>query len=357
MPRQHKQVPPAAGRLRSAPLGMVLLAAAACGRPAAPLGFELARNSADFGAIEIGTSRALEVAFRTDVAVRFDGLLASCGCTVPRLLVDGAVLAPGSTLPAGATGLLALTFTATGGAGTKSAEVTVQGAGPGLPARLGLKADQRSWYRIDPPLVDLGVLLGGEAVWATVRVEADNAFRLAEVVQLPSPLRLEGVPSGAAARVQVLRVGVDAATAEEGVQRQFFRVRADNGHHVELPVVFELARPLYTIPSERLLLGAVRRGYEFQTTVEVGAREGRLAPPEGRLEGFGEARVEVVTLEQGRRYRMRLVLPADLPPGPLAGTLHLLLHQQGAQGDTAAERTIQVFGVVQDPPSDSRQER
>ncbi len=336
-------------------LGVLALAAApGCGDAAsgeAP-GITFSIRELRLGTLPSGTTR--EVVFPFTVAgeaVVIRGLQPSCGCLRPRVTVAGRLVPPGEPLAPGTRGEVRAAFVTTGFQGPKHTRLEVLGEGPGLPALLTVEAELEPWCRLDPPVLDLGTLDGREPVRRRVVVEAGEPFRLLAPATVPEPLELEGLPSPAAARSQEFTV-VLGPGAPAGPQRLFLRLRADNDLELQLPIQFRMAPPLYLVPSRRLLLGVVPARLGVQSAVLVGATEGRLLPPVGRLEGWGEAaRVDAVTLEAGRRYRLRLVVPPGLPPGPRRGTLKVLLRREVEGRTEEEERTLEVIGVVQEAGS------
>lgn len=336
----------------------LLLAACAPDQPTAPpppatappAGLHFAQLSQDLGEVVSGVTVALEFPFTVGAAaVRVENLSASCGCLRYRLEQDGHTLALPAELPAGGRGLLRCDFVTTGFHGRKEVVLTVGGSGPGLPAELHVAARLRPWCTVEPAQVSFGVVDGLANVSREVEIRADAPFRLLQAYG-GDPVQVENLPSAQAAASQRLRLTLPADVADDA-SLAFVVLAADNGYEVQIPVSFTVERALWVKPSKRLHLGAIPADVETQATVEVGARSGSLAAPAAELEGFPGARVEVATLDGANRYRLRVVLPAGLEPGPRKGRLRLTLSHTSMGETRTVERQLQVTALVQAPPA------
>jgi hypothetical protein len=115
-----------------------------------------------------------------------------------------------------------------------------------------------------------------------------------------------------------------------------------------VPVEFTVARELWVQPARRLLLGALNAQKPAQGVLEVGARQGQLQKPEATILGIPGASVVVVTLDDLKRYQLRVNLPRGLASGPVKGTIHLQLQHLLQGQEHTVERVIQILGVVSD---------
>lgn len=351
-------------------LGCVAALSAGCGGqpeagprpPAAPVaaapadggeadGLVFEKERVDLGSLVAGRTELAEFPFFTGSSpVLVRKLETSCGCLRARLEVAGETLGAGSTIPGGSRGRLLVDFVTTGFHGRRTGTVTVSGDAPGLPRELEIVADLRPWCRIEPEVVSFGVLEGEEPAALEVQVTAAEPFRLLQA--FAGLLEVEGVPSASPARTQALRVVVPASAAD-GPASYFVRARADNGFELQFPVEYEVRRPVYVRPGRRLHLGAIRQGEETHTSVDVGARAGRLAVEEVRLDGFPGARITTVTLEESRSYRIRIVLPGSLEAGPRQGDLAITLVHTVGGVERRLQRTVPVTALVEAAGSSS----
>ncbi|MFQ5749594.1 MAG: DUF1573 domain-containing protein [Planctomycetota bacterium] len=331
---------------RFLPTAAVLALLACCGDGTAPAGL-FSSPSIDLGQITAGEEREVEFPFaagRDEVILT--GWTPSCGCTVPTMEVGGRSVTPPATLDPGTRGVLRVKFLSAGFLGPKKSTVEVHGSGPGLPATLTLQADIQPWFQLDPPgPLRLGLIREGEDRVQKIVVGGPEPFRLLAPVMLPAPLELTGAPSAGRAREQVLDLTIPA-DSEEGIHRLPVKIPADNGLSLVFYVEFEVGGDVWVRPARTLPLGRLEPGVEVQTTLDLGARQGSLDPPQASLEGIPGATVEALPLEAGRNYRIRLTLPAGLPEGPVSGQLHLRLsfHKDGE--NRIVEKKILVAGVV-----------
>jgi hypothetical protein len=326
--------------------------AVGCGGSDLPAGSGLVFHQPvlDLGERWAGESLHLEFPFSVVAEpVRVDTALPDCGCLGPELWVEGVRVALGSEIAAGSEGVLKVDFNTAGFRGRKFTGVDLGGDGPGLPVKVEIHSWLRSWFELQPQAVQFGVIDGvGERV-ATVEVRGQEPFRITEILSQSPPLSLRGVPSTVSSRRHVIEVVLPPST-EEGRHVGFFSLGTDKqGFSFRLAVSWEVAGELWTIPDKRLLLGELGSGVEHFYAIEVGARVGRLEPPEVELSDLpgGVARVEKVA--DGTRYRVHLrVIPES---ANIRGAVLLRLPYTVDGRSETIERRIQVFGVVRSQES------
>ena len=325
----------------------LLLLSAACGKQAvAPAGLEFETRALDLGILISGADVEVRFPFVTNAAIRIDRLEGSCGCLNPRVeLLDGAAFRAGMPLQNGTRGVIVVDFATVGLIGEKTTTLDLVGEGPGLPARLEIRAEMEPWFHLEPGPLRFGEITGDKEEVRVIRVTGPKAFRLVRILAGGPPLKIEGVPSGKATREQEFRV-VLPPTREEGRHRRALRLLADNDFSLILQVEYIVAGELWTRPGERLLLGGIPSDAPTHASVEVGVREEGLEIPKVRLEGIPGATTDCVTLRPDSRYRVLLTLPSGLPKGPLVGTLELELFPRGESQGGVVHREIQIIGVV-----------
>lgn len=301
----------------------------------------------DVGRMFAGPSLALEFRFvNGSQPVEIDALDSSCGCLDPQLWIGSERLALPGVVPAGARGAVRTEYRTEGYSGRKQTGVTLRGPGPGLPLRLAVDSILETWLELEPAVLRFGVVDGLSEQVQRVLVRGQEPFRLLAPLAGAPGLQVRGAPSEHAAREHAIEVVLEP-TQEEGPHAAFLNLGADNGESVRLAVAWETAGPIYLIPDRLLPLGRLRPGVAASAAIEVGVREGSLEPPEIAYEGLQEVQTGVRTLEDGRRYRIDLTLPADLPAGVFSGAVRIRLrHHHDGQVEELA-REVRLLGVVQ----------
>ena len=329
-------------------VSLFLLLSAACGKPAvAPAGLKFEQHTLDLGRLISGEEVEVEFPFSTLSAVRVDRLSGSCGCLYPRIeLSDGGESCLGVPLESGANGAIVAGFATAGLLGQREVTLDVLGEGPGLPARLAIRAELEPWFDVSPSPLHFGSVSGEKEEIRIVRVVGPEPFRITEILTGGPPLQIEGVPSPVSLKEQEIKI-VLPPSREEGRHRRALRFLADNGYSFILQSEFSVEGDLWTRPGKRLLLGGIPSSVPTYASVEVGVRIGELPIPKVRLEGIPGATTDCVTLRADNRYRVQLTLPSNLPKGPLTGTLRLELHPRSGSMESIVYREIQIIGGVQ----------
>jgi uncharacterized protein DUF1573 len=273
----------------------------------------------------------------------------SCGCLNVRILIGGEVHPLGQEIAPGSRGELRVEWRTAGFEGLRKSTIRVLGVGPGLPATLNFSAELEPWFRIESgPVFQMGEFDGEIKQTFEVKVSAPEPFRLLDILAGLAPLKLAGLPSGQAATEQVFQIVIPAGEAEEGQHTGFLQFRTDQEYALTVPVDFTVARELWVKPAKRLLLGSIQSQQPSQAVLEVGARLGRLEKPVATLQGIPNASIVVVTLEDYKRYQLRVNVPSGLASGPVKGTIHLQLRHLLQGQERTVERVLQLLGVVTD---------
>lgn len=332
-------------RLAACAAGLTLFGLG-CAPAAEPAGLRFERDTLDFGRLDAGPSLPVAFPFTNGpVELLIREMETSCGCIQPSLIVEGAELALPARIPPGARGEVRALYRTEGYSGRKLTGLTLHGEGPGLPRQLFVDSFLESWLTLDPPAAVFGVVDGTAETRLRLRVGGRGEFRLTELLGGSPDLRVEGLPSAAAARFQDFSV-VLLADREEGRHAAFLNLGTDAGFTLRVPVSYEIQGPLWTVPGRRILLGEIPAGVAASTAIEVGARIGRLEPPEVEILGLEGAQAAVRSLPGESRYRVDLTLPDHLPSGAFSGRIRLRLRRHLADGVKESVRELDLFGVV-----------
>ncbi len=339
MERQRRRI-----RLRGLAAALVA-AAAGCGGAVEP-GLHFKSDLVDVGRMFAGPTVPISFPFvNGQIQVRVDQVDTSCGCVAPELVVEGVVQSLPAEISPGARGEVRAQYRTEGYRDRKLSGLTVRGAGPGLPRVLRVDSILDAWLEIEPAKCDFGVVDGSAVRRAEVRVRGPGNFRITQLLAGSPDLRVEGIPSAAAGRVQVLHLLLQP-TLEEGRHAAFLNLGSDAGYSVRLPVSYDVQGQLWTNPGRLILMGEVAQGMPSVAGIEVGAREGVLETPSVQVIGMAGVRAEVRSLPEKSRYRIDLTLPDDLPAGSFSALV--LLHLPHRLGDRFEEvpRELKLLGVV-----------
>lgn len=318
-----------------------------CSGETAVPGLSFEQPVQDLGELWAGEIRVLEFPFQVqEQAIRIDSALPDCGCLAPQVLIDGQPLILPSSIAAGQNGVLRVEYHTAGFRGRKFTGVDLKGEGLGLPIKLEVQSWLRPWFEMEPRALDFGTVSGEEEILRQVTVRGQEPFRITKVLSASPPVEVVGLPSLEAKKEHVFQMRLPANT-DEGNHFGVFNFATDKeGYTFNIPMRFTIAGKLWTLPSEKLLLGTLKSGVEHFTTIEVGAREGSLEVPQVALEDIPGGAVRVETVVEGSRYRVQLGLSPNTEH--VGGTAVLSLPYTDAAGHReVVERRIKVFGVVQ----------
>ncbi len=254
-----------------------------------------------------------------------------CGCTVAQI--------PDSTLAPGESVDLSITFSTRHFSGEVIKNVFLRSNDPGAPkARIRLNAFVRAILGIDPDALDFGRVPRGETPSETVLLRSATADSV-EIRSVTVPeeifawdLQREQRPDSTFHRL-TLTIRSDAPVgAFTAAGRVETNIEALGALTISLRGQvhgFFLADPA------RLPLGQVRQGETRTRSLEL------IAQGEGRHKVLGvrssddRLQAEVIPIEEGRRYRVDVTLPADARPGRINATLMI-------ETDDPAQREISV---------------
>ncbi len=188
---------------------------------------------------------------------------------------------------------------------------------------LTLAADVTPDVVADPPSLYVGHLRRGErseneshlytGAAIMLRVDADNA----RVLQAS----LQPAPSGDGSQDLAVAIRPDAPV---GRFSENVRIRSTSPRHpaVTVAVVGFVDGDLVVSPRE-ISFGQVAQGETSERTLLVENQGQGLAHVTGASVSGSFARADVQTVEDGRRYRVRVALNAALPPGHFAGRIEI----------------------------------
>lgn len=335
-----------------APAVLLGLAIAACGKASAPpadaVGMLFDPVHLDLGTRTRGEQ--VEVAFPFEVldhAVTVNDFELSCGCVEVQLVdAAGAPLPLREALAAGTTGELRVVWETKGYSGGRQSTIRVLGSGPGLPQTLRFDAELESWYQFEPKLAEFPAAGRDEEQRLTVRLSAPEAFEILDIAASFPGVR-PGKWSSGSAHSHTVELIREAHVAEEGQRTGFVQLRTDReGLVAAIPVRYTIASEVWVQPGRRWLLGEVNSGQYQAPELILGARTGTLEVLDLVWEGPEGGELKLVTVEPDSRFKVELVLPADLASGPVRGTIHVRLAHRNLGEETIVEREIPVYGLV-----------
>ncbi len=315
-----------------------------CGCSPATPGLALSTSQVDLGPIRGGGVEEVVFAFSVgEGGARVEELKPGCGCLSPRLTVRGRFMDLPCALLEGDEGEIQVGFATAGFRGRKDTTVEILGQGVGLPTQLNITSNLEPWFEVTPIRLLMGSFPATQGAVAEVVIRGPKPFRLLKVTGLRH-LQLDGLPTPSEGQEHHLRVRVPPGL-EPGSRTEYLRVESSLDMDLVIPVRFEPLGQLWLKPSNLLALGVFDPAQSPSATLEVGVTTGTLPQPQATLDGLPGARLETVTLEAERSYRLSLVLPADLPPGPVHGFIDLLLAPEGQDSAQSTQHRLRVVGI------------
>ncbi len=318
-------------------------------------GIRFEPKSIDLGRFNAGPVRELSFPFEVrDEQVVIDSADPDCGCLAPSLWVGGKLLLPrpaskggGWLLKPGSEGELRVSYATAGYRGRKRTGVFVRGTGPGLPLKLEVDSWLDAWFKLTPDPVQMGKIDGRMDARVEVVVRGEELFRITEVLGGAAPLEVEGLPNSTAALEQRFVILLPARPEESGRRAAILNMGTDIGRSFRVSVGWEWTPEVWVQPWPRLILTGLNTTAETFAAIEVGTDAGTMKPLQVELTGVPGAETEVVEEVPGRRYRVKLKLPAGLPAGSLKGSLRLRtdLHRPDGSEETV-ERELPILGLV-----------
>lgn len=333
-----------------------------CGQadPAEAVGLLFEQPRQALGEMISGEERLVLFPFEVlGAPVRVNRFDSSCGCLDVELVSDqGQVFGLGTLIPAGTRGSLRAVWRTSGYVGNRESTVRLLGEGPGLPQTVRFSGFLKPWFSIEPEIASFEAADREIEQEMLVTVRGPTPFRLLDVLASSTGIRVEGLPSTEPSTEQVVRLIREASESEEGRKAAFIQLRSDfEGYSATIPVEVIVESQVWLAPAKRYLLGKVVDRVITAPPLEFGAREGELEVLEVRSEGVEGAQLKYETIEAGKRFRLRLELPAGLASGPLRGTIHLRLAHRLAGRESLLEREIQYFGLASNSENSESQSR
>jgi len=333
-----------------------------CGQsdPAEAVGLLFEQPRLELGELVSGEERLVLFPFEvSDAPVRVHRFDSSCGCIDIELVSDeGEVFELGAWIPVGTQGALRAVWRTSGYIGNRESTLRLLGEGPGLPQTVRFSGFLKPWFIIEPEIAAFAAADREVEQEMFVTVRGPEPFRLLDILSSSPGIRIEGLPNAISSTEQVIKLIREAGASEEGRRASFLQLRSDfEGYSATIPVDILVQSQVWVAPAKRLLLGKVVDGVISAPPLEFGAREGELEVLEVRSEGVEGVQLEYETIEAGKRFRLRLELPAGLASGPLRGTIHLRLAHRLAGRESLLEREIQYFGLASNSENSESQSR
>jgi hypothetical protein len=333
-----------------------------CGQsdPAEAVGLLFEQPRLELGEMISGEERLVLFPFEvSDAPVRVNRFVSSCGCLDVELVSEqGEAFELGSLIPAGTRGELRAVWRTSGYIGNRESTVRLLGEGPGLPQTVRFSGFLKPWFVIEPEIASFAAADRDVEQELFVTVRGPEPFRLLDILASSTGIRVEGLPSAEPSTEQVVRLIREAGESEEGRRAAFLQLRSDfEGYSATIPVEVIVQSQVWVAPAKRYLLGKVVDRVITAPPLEFGAREGELEVLEVRSEGVEGVQLKYETIEAGKRFRLRLELPAGLASGPLRGTIHLRFAHRLAGRESLLEREIQYFGLASNSENSESQSR
>jgi hypothetical protein len=273
----------------------------------------------DMGTLAQGEIRNYEVSVHNDgtETLEISDVESDCGCTVAQL--------PDSSISPGGHSLLKVAVQTRTMSGNVSKRVTLTTNDPAAPkASLAIKAFVRVQVTVNPTSIEFGPVPIGEARRQTITLKAalSDTLRIRSL-DFPSKLVTTTVEQGAEGDSTVYRVNVDlkrdATPGPFSVNAEIVtnqKVAFD--HSIRLT---GQVHGFFQVAPEAVSLGQVRQGTAKSASVTLtgtapGAYHVTAATTSDPL-----LTAEVVTLEAGRVYEVRVTLLPNAPAGRITGEL------------------------------------
>jgi len=298
----------------------VLVALAGCGpedgAPQRPPKLAFASSAQELGTVEQGEPLQHRFDFRNDggSALLIDNVKTSCDCV--------AVVAQQSTVAPGAAGSVAVRCDTDQSHGRVQRSVTVYSNDPAQPVlTLTLGGEVAVDAVADPPSLYLGHLRRGERSENESRLfaRAPEALRMERDGSAVLDASLQPADGGAARLVVAVKPAAPLGRFSESV-----RIATSSRKHPTLKVeVVGFVDGDLVVSPRALSFGHVTAGDAVARTLLVENRGQAPAHVIGVSVAGPSARAEVETIEDGRRYEVRVVLNTSLPPGRLGGRIEI----------------------------------
>jgi len=310
---------------------------------------EVEKFMIDLGEIIQGQDREVRYPFEVEGkgAVTISRLAPSCGCTEPRLLVEGKAWEMDAPIPAGSHGEVVALFRSGRFHGHKSSNVRVLGTGGNLPLTLQLTSLIRQLFELQPQNMSFGEVSQGKKATLTVDVDGVEPFSILGWEELPKGIEVvDPVPAGELKKTHTLQVSL-LPEVPIGSLRASLQAHTSLGGDLVLLVQAEVLGPLRIEPARRLNFGAVDEGRGKTLPVVVySMKEGTpISPPGLSLEG--DPAFHLGASEVGADGRFHL--PVILDPHAAVGRHDAVLVLSFAEETGMPETRIPVNVYVRKP--------
>lgn len=263
------------------------LAALEAGDSASTLKFD--RTEFDLGKIRQDGHFPVEFPFvvEGEDSVTITALQPSCGCTEPRLEVDGEIVTLGDEITPGTHGKVIAQFNSQSFKGPKSSNITVLSNAKNHRAVVKLKAFIQTLFEVTPLQVRFGNLTQGEAASADVKVLALEPFEIEEWEKLPPGIEVEEINEpepvlDGAGQIRWYRVSV-SPEAGTGMLYGSCVANTSLGQKLEIFVSGQVAGKVRFLPDHRVSFGLIREGASAVRSVRVLATQPSYDVPEPKV--------------------------------------------------------------------------
>ncbi|MFQ5749914.1 MAG: DUF1573 domain-containing protein, partial [Planctomycetota bacterium] len=267
----------------------------------------------DLGEIIQGQDREVRYPFLIEGkgAVTISRLAPSCGCTEPRLLVEGKAWEMDVPIPAGSHGEVVALFRSGRFHGHKSSNVRVLGEGGNLPLTLQLTSFIRQLFELQPQNVSFGDVSQGKKATLSVVVDGVEPFSIQGWEDLPPGMEVvDSVPVGELRKTHTLQVSL-LPDVPIGTLRASLQVHTSLGGDLVVLVQAEVLGPLRIEPARRLNFGAVDEGQEKTLPVVVYSAEEGVSFPAPRPSLQGDPAFLLEPSEMGADGRFQVGVRLD----------------------------------------------
>lgn len=284
-------------------------------------------NVADFGTVDQGTESLKIFVYRNkgNQKLTIHNVSSTCGCTVgqpePR------------ELPPGGVGRVRVSFKSGGFGGPVTKTLTVQSNDPTAPSlTLGIKANVRTLFAIEPRVVDFGDIERGKPAIKEVVVKyvTGEKFQVQRLGTTHPELRTELMQPGKKGEQAVHLMFTMNNSGNFGpfayAARVYFARPQPGVAPLELiiPAKGVVAGPLRVKP-DTVFFGSVKQGDTFKPQkLVLTSRDGKTVMVKSVDTGFDGLKAAVKAVKPGVEYEVELSDAAPPPAGFFQHTLHIL---------------------------------
>jgi hypothetical protein len=291
---------------------------------------------ADFGTVDQGTESVKVFVYRNkgNQLLRITDVTSTCGCTVaqpePRELKPGA------------SGQLRVSFKSGSFSGPINKSITVRSNDPTAPAvSLGVKANVRTLFAIEPKVVNLGEIEHGKPAFREVTLKplTAEAFAIQRVMPTHPELKGDVLPADKGGdRTMHLLLSMDS-NRNCGLFTYAARLYIARGEAASAPgmsrstsgKMLEIIVPVTgtvvgeaRVKPDSVFLGSVKQGERFKPQkLLLTSRNGKPVEVKSVETGFAGLTAAVRALKPGKEYEIELTNAVPAPAGFLQQTLKI----------------------------------